>query len=239
MNTPEVTVIAWVNGNAPDIVATVNAGPSTAALKSNLSSPITCALQITAWVSKTALNLNTSTDSAYANAWLLQNSANPAPPASITPSVRQSAGNFRLFNDFGNGGGFFQVGNTPDPCGTSIVPAGWTTGQASPYMGASATSPTGEIYQLAEGRVGTIGQLASGTINGGQTVPWIWSVIEFNPSNQSVNLTSFPPVSNNFQIFPTYSVYVNGSLVGTSIQSTVKSFVQLNASSQLTPSQIQ
>src|SRR5437588_10073611 len=37
------------------------------------------------------------------------------------------------------------------------------------------------MYQLAEGRIGTIGQTVSRTINGaGTTVPWIWSVTKFD-----------------------------------------------------------
>jgi len=192
--------------------------------------PVRCGVEIAEWVAGIAANINTAVDSAYANSWLLQNSANSAPPSTITPSVQQSAGNFRLFNDFGNGGGFYQVGNTPDPCGTGLVPAGWTTGQASPYMGASGTSPSGEIYQLAEGRVGTIGQLASQTINGGRTVPWVWSVIEFNSSGAATY--------SNVGMFPTYSVYVGGNLVATYPQSTVMAFVSNSNAYQLTPSQI-
>jgi hypothetical protein len=38
------------------------------------------------------------------------------------------------------------------------------------------------VYQLAEGRIGTIRQATSQTINGGRTVPWIWSVIKFDNS---------------------------------------------------------
>jgi hypothetical protein len=84
--------------------------------------------------------------------------------------------------------------------------------------------------QLAAGRVGTIGQLASQTINGGRTVPWVWSVIEFNSSGT--------PTYSNVGMFPTYSVYVSGNLAATYPQSAVAAFVLNNQTYQLTPSQI-
>ena len=97
-------------------------------------------------------------------------------------------------------------------------------------MGASGTSPSGEVYQLAEGRIGTVGQLGSETINGGRTVPWIWSVIEFNSSGT--------PTYDDVGMFPTYSVYVNGEIVITYPQSTVAAFIANNQTYQLEPSQI-
>ena len=76
----------------------------------------------------------------------------------------------------------------------------------------------------------TAGQRGSQTINGGRTEPWIWSVIEFNSSGT--------PTYTNVGMFPTYSVYVNGSLVATYPQSTVAAFVLKDDRYQLTPSQI-
>jgi hypothetical protein len=233
-NTPEITVIAWVNGNAPDLAmlpSGENSELQSILQNSTAAQQATCAVEITDWVGRDPDEVRTSADSAYANAWVVKNSANSAPPTVITPSVQQSAGNFRLFNDFGHGGGFYQVGNTPDPCGTGMVPTGWTTGQASPYMGAGGASPSGEVYQLAEGRVGTIGQLASETINGNRTVPYIWSLIEFNSSGN--------PTYSNVGMFPTYSVYVNGNLAATYPQSSVASFILNNNTYQLIPSSIQ
>jgi hypothetical protein len=233
ISSPEITVIAWVNGLAPDL-ATLPTGENST-LQSVLQNGTTaeslvCAAEIFDWVTGDADEVKNSTDAAYANAWLLKNSANPAPPTTITPSAQQSAGHFRLFNDFGNGRGFYQVGETPDPCGAALVPAGWTTGQASQYMGASGTSPSGEVYQVSGGRIGKIGQLGSEIINGGRTVPWIWSAIEFNSSGASTY--------SNVGMFPTYSLYVNGSLAATYPQSSVAAFILNNQTYQLTPSQI-
>jgi hypothetical protein len=231
LNTPEVTVIAWVNGNAPDVnPLPTGANPT---LVSNLStSATTCAEELSLWVIGVRANLLTAADVTYANAWIINKSGNPAPPSTIVPSQQYSAGNYRLFNDFGNGGGVYRVGTTPDPCGTGVPTSilNWVdVGQASTYMGSSGTSPSGEIYQLAEGRVGQLGQNGSQTINQ-RTVPWIWSVIEFNAAGT--------PTYTNHGMFPTYSVYVNGSLAATYAQSPAATFFQNDATYQLIPSQI-
>ena len=150
-----------------------------------------------------------------------------------------------MMNDFGgSGGGFHALGKTPDPCGVefSVVKAiiRWTSaGQPSQYDGASGTSPSGQVYQLAEGRVGQAGQLVSQTVNA-RTVPWIWSAIKFNSSGT--------PTYSEHGVFPTYNVYVGGQLVTTIPQIQVSCFVTTNPSAcfagkdqtfQLTPSQIQ
>ena len=69
-------------------------------------------------------------------------------------------------------------------------------------MNYSSISVTGRVYNVAEGRIGTLGQRGSETINN-RTVPWIYAVIAFDSTG-------------NFTIqhstFPTFSVYVNGVL---------------------------
>jgi hypothetical protein len=235
MNFKEITIIAWVNGNAPDLNPLPTGENST--LKSNLqngtgSQQATCALQVTEWVARIAANIITSADSTYANAWLVKNSANTTPPSTITPSVELAGGNYRLFNDFGSGNPLgTSVGYTPDPCQTGLL--GWAgKGQPSQYDGYSSTSPSGQVYQIAEGRIGSVGQLGSQTINGGRTVPWIWSAIEFNSANGTP--TYNPPLA----MFPTYYLYVSGSLAYTFAQSSVAAFTANDETYQLTPSQI-
>jgi len=88
INSPEVTVIAWVNGNAPDLNPLPTGENST--LKGNLQNgtvaqQTACALQGGRWILGVASNISTGADAAYANAWLLTNSANTAPPSTITP----------------------------------------------------------------------------------------------------------------------------------------------------------
>lgn len=231
MNTPEITVIAWVNAKAPDI-ATLPSGAN-ASLVANLADPADCAGLVADWAFlHTAKFIKTSADVYYANIFLLNRTGNSAPPPTIQPVVQQSNGNFRLFNDSGNGGGHYQTGSTPDPCGASAPQTvlNWvSSGQASPYMGASGISPSGEFYQIAEGRVGTTGQSASITLNN-RTVPWIWSVIEFDSAGN--------PTFTNHGMFPTYSVYRNGVLQTTYPQSTVSAFILKDETYQVTPSQI-
>ncbi len=231
MNSPEVTVIAWVNGNAPDL-KTLPTGANSQLITQLNSSPGSCAALVSVWaLLGTQTDLQTSQDTAYANAWLVANSANTAPPATITPSAQFGGGNYRLFNDYGNGKGGYNVGITPDPCKTGVIPGWVEAGQPSQYMGASGTSPTGKVYQLAEGRIGRVGQAGSQTINNGRTVPWIWSVIEFDSSGN--------PTYSDVGMFPTYSVYSNGSLVKTYTQSAVADFVAKDQTYQRTPSQVQ
>jgi hypothetical protein len=231
LHSAEVTVIAWVNGNAPDLNPLPTGENST--LQGNLQNGtvaqrLACATQVFEWVVGNKANILNAADASYANAWLLKNSANTAPPSTITPEAQNSAGNYRLINDFGNGKSFATIGKTPDPCKTGLLD--WAgAGQPSQYEGYSGTSPSGEVYQIAEGRIGTAGQAGSVTING-RTVGWIWSAIEFNSAGV--------PTYTNVGMFPTYSVYVNGSLVATYAQSSVAAFIAKDQTYQLTPSQI-
>jgi len=235
LNSPEITIIAWVNGNAPDLKTLPTGENST--LKGNLqngtsSQQAACAVQVGEWVLGIAANIATNADRAYANAWLLVNSANTAPPSTITPSAQLKGGNYRLFNDFGGSGQPLgtNVGYTPDPCKTGLLD--WAgAGEPSQYEGYSSTSPAGQVYQIAEGRIGRAGQAGSETING-RTVPWIWSAIEFNSANGTPNYN--PPLGT----FPTYYLYVNGTLTYTFAQSTVAAFIAHDRTYQLTPSQI-
>ena len=228
LHTPEVTVIAWVNKNAPDL-QTLPSGANSVLMTNLNSGPASCANQLREWANGSKTNVNNSTDVAYANAWLLKNSPNNQPPNPIAVDAQFIAGNYRLFNDFGNGQAGISVGYTPDPCNTGLP--GWIfPGQQSQYNDTSQTSPSGKIYLLVEGRIGTFGQLVSKTLNN-RTVPWIWSVIEFDSSGN--------PTYSDVAMFPTYSVYVNGSLAWTHAQSPVASFIANDQTYQRIPSDIQ
>jgi hypothetical protein len=234
LNTAEITIIGWINGNGPGLNPLPTGENST--LQSNLqngttSQQATCALQVGEWILGFPVNVSTSADSAYANAWLIRNSANGTPPSTITPEAQKSAGDYRLINDFGNGKAFVNIGHTPDPCKTGLVD--WASaGESNQYNGYSSTSPAGQVYQIAEGRIGKTGQLGGETINGGRTVPWVWSVIEFNSANGTPNYS--PPLA----MFPTYYLYVNGTLTYTFPQSALATFTAKDETYQLTPSQI-
>ena len=126
LNSSEVTVIAWVNPNAPDLNPLPTGENST--LQSNLQNgttlqKATCIFQFGEWIAGIKANILNAADSAYANAWLIKNSANMAPPTTITPEAQKSAGNYRLINDFGNGKSFANIGRTPEPCQTGLL--GW------------------------------------------------------------------------------------------------------------------
>ncbi len=228
-NYSEVTVIAWVDGNAPDLVTLPSgANPS---LIFDLNHPSLCAADVAAWALNKKPDLQSSADYAYANAFLLKNSANPQPPLTITPSAFLQTGSFRLFNDYGAPkSSTSQVGPTPNPCGF-YIPDWLRASQPSPYNGATACgTPSNQCYQLAEGRLGTKGQKVNQNLNGRST-PWIWSVIEFNSAGT--------PTYTDHAIFPTYWVYVNGILTATYPQSSAATFMANDDSYQRTPSQVQ
>jgi hypothetical protein len=223
LNTAEVTIIAWVDQTAPDLARLANgANPDGAnsTLVSNLnSSGSSCIGQVGAWIVGFSGNLNSQTDRDYASAWLLLHSANTDPGPSIDPPTQRSGGDYRLYSDWGNGKAAFDVGVTPDPCsvfGASIE--GWLAkGEASTWMGFSGTTGSGNRYKVTEGRIGKIGEAVSKVVNNNRSVPWIYDVIEFDPSGI--------PIYSDVATFPTYSVYVNGQRVSTHTQSSVKDFI--------------
>ena len=119
------------------------------------------------------------------------------------------------------------VGTTPDPCGTGAHPAG----ENHASNGASGPTPSAtSMYQLVEGRIGTLGQAVNLTING-RTVPWVWGVIQFDISGN--------PITTDHAMFPTYYVYKNGTRIATYSQSALSPFIALDSSYQRLPSQIQ
>jgi hypothetical protein len=87
------------------------------------------------------------------------------------------------------------------------------------------------VYQLAEGRIGTTGQAVSQTING-RTVPWIWSVIEFDASGVAT--------TTDHAIFPAYSVYKDGARIAAypQTQSNMTAFIAKDATYQRLRSEI-
>lgn len=221
INTTEITVISWLDKNAFLPLPT----GENSTLQNNLNGSFaSCVFEISEWTAQIRADLVTSADVAYANAWLIVNSANTQPPNTITPSTYWKTGNFRLYNDYGGSTGYTLVGRTPNPCGV-----GSAAGQASQYNGATGETPAYEAYQIAEGRLGTVGQAVNQTING-HSAPWIWNVIMFDlAGNPSYKLNSE---------FPTIWVYTNGVLTATYPPMSLSTFSGYDSSYQFTPTQI-
>jgi hypothetical protein len=246
----EITIVGWINSNA----ITLPSGESTAVDlvfpplgtggPSNMGQYAVCISQL-GLLSANQLGAvsNTANDKAYASAWLLKFSGNQDPGNTITPSTFQSQpGKFRLFNDYAPGLGISKtaVGNTLDPCGSSIG----TIGVADPNNGKTGTSIFGDQYQLSEVRVDQAGQNGWATLHNHQPIPWVWSVIEFDPNGQPdygriQNNPSPTSPTTNYQIFPTYSVYSNGKRIYVVNQGTPNAFAGLPPGSELSPSSIQ
>lgn len=241
--TPDVTVVAWVDKTGPEAVRQALEPDAGFLLKLDLEGPlasVTCGLTVLTWAAGIPIDLFSDTDRRYANAFLLANSANSAPPAQIDPGAVQGGGDYRLFNrlqavidpdvpQFEFVQQAAVVGITPNPC--PIGPD--ADGEAHPSHGANGwtTTQTG-VYQLAEGRLGSLGQAANQTINGRST-PYIWSVIRFNLQSE------LSPASIDRAIFPTYSVYEDGMLIVTFPQSDHEAFIALDSTYQRLPSQVQ
>jgi hypothetical protein len=241
MTTSQLTIIGWINGNAPDILSTISEGPSTTALGTALNGgSVTCNALEFAWASQAAVDLNTAQDSAYATAWLINHASNAQPPNTITPaSVLAAPTTYKIFNEFGNGSGAWQMGQTENPCGGAAVSWYTPSGQANQNMGTVGGTAAGNIYALAEGRIGFAAQLIGNTINCGGHIssvttctPWIYSVAEFDSSTgETANVTD----PANYSPFPTYFVYLNGAIYAESIQEPLADFTALNASNQFVP----
>jgi len=229
-NSPEVTVVAWIDGTQPDIVnflnGGMNAGVNPSLLSDLNSTGYQCVKEVTFWaLLRIPRDVKNQTDINYASVWGIAHSPNPNPGPTINPqTLSQNVYAYRMFNDYGgsqpNANGAL-AGTTPDPCnwvGGTIN--GWLGGgQASQYNGNTGTSSSGKQYQVADVRVGKGGQLAYQTVSAVtslRTVPWIYSVIEFDSAGD--------PFASDVASFPTYSVYVNNSLVATYTQSSVLSF---------------
>jgi hypothetical protein len=237
----EITIVGWINASAIDLPSGENPLLQIALNNSNLVASAACDALLADWATTYPaaapdLILGTA-DVAYANAWLLKNSGNTIPPTTL-PAGWANGGNFRVFNDFqvDSGGNPIintaLVGGTPDPCQSGLVPAQFRSGQAHPNNGTINTSPSGEKFQLNEGRVGTLGQLINQALNL-NSVPWIYNVIEFDPNGNP----AIPPIR---AVFPTYYLYVNGALYSTyPPQASVSAFSALSETqSQELPSQV-
>jgi hypothetical protein len=178
----EITIVGWINGSAPDIQNTITNGSTTVQLESDLNGgPVSCNSLISDWAFLAPVYLLTAQDRAYANAWLISNSANSPPPTTLSgvSYLINAPETFRLLNDFNEQSGTWMVGQTPNPCGGT--PTSWDpNGQPSQYMGAAGDSPSGNFYALAEGRVGFFAQAIGDTLNCGAVIstlttctPWI------------------------------------------------------------------
>lgn len=235
ITTKDVVVISWIDAGA----ITLPAGASIL-LRVDLNTPLICSALLLDWLIGIPTDLFGDAEVAYANAFLLKNSGNSRPPTTIDPEAMLAGGDFRMFNrlqaTFTQAGGTIAnfraikstavVGTTPDPCG--LVPN--AAGEEHPSNGANGVTHSGNgVFQLAEGRLGSLGQRVNSTING-RTTPFVWSVIRFESSGALAPL--------DHAIFPTYAVYVDGNLTATYPQSDPAEFISKDDTYQRLPSQI-
>lgn len=243
----EVAIVAWINGNAIQL-------PTNESFSADAFFPpypidpfnypsqyAICAAQVGVFATGIlGLYPSNDNDKAYANAWLLKFSGNAPPPLTISPNSFQSQlSSFRAFNDYAPGLNIHNtvVGKTLDPCGSTIGLVGVKNSNSGTGM-----SIFGDQYQLAEVRVDQAGQNGFQALNNHE-IPWVWSVIEFDkngyPDYGRIRNASPTSSTTNYQIFPTYTIYINGKLFYQTVQGSPADFSRLPPGSQLPPNTIQ
>ncbi len=247
--TDDVIILAFVNG---DDISYPSGADS--ALVNALNLKVSCGPLLSAWILGTPELLDQGTSLAeanreYANAFLLKNSSNQIPGNFINPAEILANGDFRLYNElkveFDSTDGktivpdsdnilnsFVSVGSTPDPCGI-LDPAPPDVSENNGKNG--LTYSQSGFFQICEGQIDALGQDINQTVNQMST-PWIWSVLKFNADGTFVPnffINNDSGSYSNTQIFPTYYIYVNNSLIKEIPQSPPDSFIALSSSSQL------
>lgn len=241
--TDDISVVGWIDGSA---IPLPTDGVSTTLILT-LAEPGLCDVLLNSWASNPGSPptlIGSSSDLLYANRFLIKFSANNPPGATIDPATVATAGDYRLFNRLQ---GIYRaqsskivgtpkfpqtatiIGATPDPCRFSPISA---AGQVHPISGSKGiTASASGVFQVAEGRIGPLGQSVNATLNG-HTTPWIWSVIKFDTTGNLIfpfSIGTFP----NPQIMPTYSVYKNGQIIQTIPQGDLQTFINLTDASQI------
>lgn len=229
--THDVAVVAWVDASAIQ-------SPDPASVNSDLRTALTvlagdftnCLLTLDSWSNGQRVLISSDTDRIFANAFLLSHSGNARPGSTLDPKPFAESGDYRLFNrakvEFSVKNGLIfgaprfvavdlpLVGRTPNPC-TALPLFGPVDGQTDTTNNGQRNKTTNQlvVYQLNEGRIGDDGQRVNRTLNkcnqfdctqiaADQATPWIWNTITFDISG------SVRPLDH--QIFPAYSIYVDG-----------------------------
>jgi hypothetical protein len=232
--TKNVVVVSWIDGS-PISLSPTGVNPD---LLSSLSSSISCHVLLGFWAIRSDVYLNTSTDRDYANSFLLKNSANAAPPATMSLAVLTGE-DFRMFNPLQatyrktspiTGLRVMtlppKIGKTPDPCPSPKVPS--LAAETHPDNGFSKiVSGTGGdgVVQLAESRIGSIGQTVHLTINTSiVSTPWIWTVLRVD---------SGTPQLADHSMVPTHTLYIDGSRISPPTTQDIPTFLTKDDSYQM------
>lgn len=243
--TDDVVVIGWIDGSRVAYPSGANL-----VLQADLFSVVDCLALEGIWLGTgSPAGIVTEADREFANAFLIKNSANQAPPLEIDPDAELAAGDFRAFSRFQaaysvNDNQILSdpkivksvsiLGKTPEPCTHELFPS--VAAEENAENGITGITADGtRIFQITEGRLGSKGQKVNQTINGRST-PWIWSVTEFDLTGVLVYPTTLGSGKPNHQMFPTYYVYRNGAIYRIFGQSDLQPFINLDDSSQISRS---
>jgi uncharacterized protein (TIGR03437 family) len=252
--TKEIAVIGWINPLNVELPDPAQVNPN---LPLELGSTLGCPLLLKSLSNGDRSSISSDADRRFVNAFLISQSANAEPPSQLDPSILRE-GYFRAYTrtqaviePIGNEvlqAQFYNtisvLGDTPDACHSAFttlanyVAFGGKLLKAETYPDNNKSGvAVGRLhaFHLAEGRVGPEAQAANRTLNAcanraagtgfctdpaPPTTPWIWAITKFDSQGQYT-------VDN--QIFPTYYIYENGTLVKKIAQQPVESFIGLNA----------
>ena len=269
--TRNIAVVGWIDPNAPDLASLSTIGVSPA-LVSDLNS-FDCLPTVFGWTNAgntgeaptvPVLGLQFAVinpvDRAYANTFLIENSANSNPGTQLNGLYWGDPLQFRVFTRFQasyavKNGQIIPTpnyltmqsvaGDTKNPCFNfnpppNVIPPGFPSPapQVHPLSGAAGIrSDHKAVYLITQARVGPDGQAGDTYLNDqggivGLTTPWVYISLQFDLSGNLIT-----PIAH--QTFPTYSVYEfaplssTGNMLFVDEQQPLQSFINLDSTSQI------
>lgn len=226
------TVVAWIDR---DLIDPESIAPNAnEALKDILANPLLCYGQLALWYTGGRGPVQSSADVLYAKAFLVNKTSNDPPPVNLTEKFFQKTTAYKLWNDFQvNAGGVVvqraRIGETTLPC--SFKPKATFGGEVHPENEKTEwNADRTMLSQINEARIGTAAQRIERAIDPkGPPTPWIWSILGFDIQGNTKIAT---------QIFPTYSVYLDGTFCGNRVQDELARFVSMTTRSDVTRSDV-
>lgn len=237
-----ITVVGWIDDDDIDLD---EIGPhANRPLRKMLASPTQCLALVMTWLNTPPyikpFQVGTKDDADYAKAFLVKRSANQRPPQAL-PDDFEHAGNYKLLNVFqtaANRDGFdvssinhgAVIGRTPDACGllpSERYPIFTLPGEEHETNNKQFVVEDA-IVQMNEARINVLAQTIERNLTDqrkpvGAITPWIWSGIRIQ-HNGEYSVCS--------QVFPSFSIYVDGKLVEERKQTKLAEFMKLDENSQ-------
>ena len=267
--TPVIGALSYVDKTSVDNFYQSGAGAYDLAnvnfaLYSGLETAVSCSGILASWTLAGAnadptlalVPVTNNDERLFSNYFVLDGTANPVPPTTLTNPTAYPTNQYRAYNQFQatfevqNGAIIYPVtrassmhtiGTSPEPCfGSQIFSLPAQTGSAD---GANGEGPNGSVlYQAGEGRLGSLGQDVNFYLNkrtftipeeftvadASASTPYIWTSIQFDANGNWIPLTSGTIVQTS-SIFPTIVLYKAGSQFLVYPQQSPETFISLDS----------